>query len=136
VALKDSGIGIAKWVVGQFKQFGTTVYAGMLIGATKVKEFGASIMGWVKQQYDAIAGQIGVAFNDAVSGIKSTVRNAASAVGKTASNIANKASGYAGKALGAIQGFLQEFFERFNNFKGTDSLTILSEAVKYNAQVI
>jgi hypothetical protein len=141
--LADSGMSIVKWVLNQFKQFGVAVWGSLLIGATKVKEWAGALGAWIKQQYDTIAGQIGVAFNDAVSGVKAigskvagAVSTGVNAVKGAATNIANTASKYAGKAMGAIQGFLQEFFERFNSFKGVDSLTILSESVKYNGLTI
>ncbi len=142
-ALADSGISIVKWVLNQFKQFGVAVWGSLLIGATKVKEWAGALSGWIKQQYDTIAGQIGVAFNDAVSGVKNMANKAVSAVNtgitnvkNAASGIANKVSNTAGKIWGGIKGFLQEFFERYNSFQGTDTLTILSESVKYNGLTI
>jgi hypothetical protein len=108
------------------------VWGKVLIAATSIKEWAGALSGWIKQQYDTIAQQVGVAFNDAVSGVKKIGQKVAGAVQGAATNIANTASKYAGKAMGAIQGFLQEFFERYNSFTGTDSLTILSESVKYN----
>ena len=142
-ALADSSMSIVKWVINQFKQFGTMVWGSMLIGATKVKEWAGALGAWIKQQYDTIAGQIGVAFNDAVSGVKAIGNKVASAVNtgvtnvkNAASGIANKVSNTAGKIWGGIKGFLQEFFERYNSFQGTDTLTILSESVKYNGLTI
>jgi phosphopantetheinyl transferase (holo-ACP synthase) len=138
-SLKDSGISIVKWIINQFKQFGTMMWGKILIAATSVKEWAGALGGWIKQQYDTIAQQVGVAFNDAVSGVKKIGQKVAGAVSKgvdavqgAATNIANRAAGMAGSAVGAIQGFLREFFERYNSFTGTDSLTILSESVKYN----
>lgn len=138
-SLKDGSISIVKWILNQFKQFGTMVWGKVLIAATSVREWAGALGGWIKQQYETIAKQVGVAFNDAVSGVKkigqkvsAAVGDAANTVKGVASNIANKAAGYAGSAVGAIQGFLREFFERYNSFKGTDSLTILSESIKYN----
>jgi hypothetical protein len=142
-ALADSGMSIVKWVINQFKQFGTMVWGSMLIGATKVKEWSGALNSWIKQQYDSIASQVGVAFNDAVSGVKNIANKAASSVksglqkaGQVGANIANSVSNTAGKIWGGMKGFLQEFFERFNSFKGTDTLTILSESVKYNGLTI
>lgn len=142
-ALADSSMSIVKWIINQFKQFGTMVWGSMLIGATKVKEWAGALTGWIKQQYDSIAGQIGVAFNDAVSGAKAIGQKVANAVStginnvkSAASGIANKVSNTAGKIWGGIKGFLQEFFERYNSFQGTDTLTILSESVKYNGLTI
>lgn len=142
-SLKDSSISIVKWILNQFKQFGTMVWGKVLIAATSVREWAGALGSWIKQQYETIAKQVGVAFNDAVSGVKkigqkvsTAVGDAATAIKGTASNIANTASNYAGKAMGALQGFLQEFFERYNSFKGTDSLTILSESIKYNGLTI
>jgi hypothetical protein len=142
-ALADSGMSIVKWIINQFKQFGTMVWGSMLIAGTKVKEWAGALTGWIKQQYDSIAGQIGVAFNDAVSGAKAigqkvanVVSTGVNAVKNTATNFANKASNAAGKIWGGIKGFLSEFFERFNSFQGTDTLTILSESVKYNGLTI
>ena len=142
-ALKDNSIGIVKWMVNQFKQFGVKTWAAMLIGAAKVKEWSGALTGWIKQQYDSIASQIGVAFNDAVAGVKTMANNAVNTVksglqkaGQVGANIANKVSNTAGKIWGGIKGFLQEFFERYNSFQGTDTLTILSESVKYNGLTI
>lgn len=142
-ALKDNGISIVKWVLNQFKQFGVAVWGSLLIGATKVKEWAGALGAWIKQQYDTIASQIGVAFNDAVAGVKNIANKAVDMaksglqkVGQVGANIANSVSNTAGKIWGGMKGFLQEFFERFNSFKGTDSLTILSESVKYNGLTI
>jgi len=141
--LADSGMSIVKWVLNQFKQFGVAVWGSLLIGATKVKEWAGALGAWIKQQYDTIASQIGVAFNDAVAGVKNMANKAASSVksglqkaGQVGANIANSVSNTAGKIWGGMKGFLQEFFERFNSFKGTDTLTILSESVKYNGLTI
>jgi len=142
-ALKDNGISIVKWILNQFKQFGVAVWGSLLIGATKVKEWAGALGAWIKQQYDTIASQIGVAFNDAVAGVKNFANKAVDAaksglqkVGQVGANIANSVSNTAGKMWGGIKGFLQEFFERYNSFTGTDSLTILSESVKYNGLTI
>jgi len=141
--LADSGMSIVKWVLNQFKQFGVAVWGSLLIGATKVKEWAGALGAWIKQQYDTIASQIGVAFNDAVAGVKNMANKAASSVksglqkaGQVGANIANSVSNTAGKIWGGIKGFLQEFFERYNSFQGTDTLTILSESVKYNGLTI
>jgi len=141
--LADSGMSIVKWVLNQFKQFGVAVWGSLLIGATKVKEWAGALGAWIKQQYDTIASQIGVEFNDAVAGVKNMANKAASSVksglqkaGQVGANIANSVSNTAGKIWGGMKGFLQEFFERFNSFKGTDTLTILSESVKYNGLTI
>lgn len=142
-ALKENSIGVVKWMINLFKQFGAQTWGAMLIGAAKVKEWGGAITGWIKQQYDTIANQIGVAFNDAVAGVKNfankavdTAKSGLQKVGQFGANVANSVSNAAGKMWGGIKGFLQEFFERFNSFKGTDTLTILSEAVKFNGLVI
>jgi len=142
-ALADSSMSIVKWVINQFKQFGTMVWGSLLIGATKVKEWAGALGAWIKQQYDTIASQIGVAFNDAVAGVKNIANKAVDAaksglqkVGQVGTNIANSVSNTAGKIWGGIKGFLQEFFERYNSFTGTDSLTILSESIKYNGLTI
>ncbi len=141
--LKDNGIAIVKWMVNQFKQFGIQTWGAILIGATKVKEWAGALTGWIKQQYDTISGQIGVAFDNAVAGVKNVATNALNAaktglqkVGQAGANIANKVSNTAGKIWGGIKGFLSEMFERYYGFKGNNSLSILSEAVKYNGMEI
>lgn len=142
-SLKDNAVGVVKWMINKFKQFGAIAWGKVLLAASAVKEWGGALMSWIKQQYGSIANQLGVAWDDAVSGAKkigqkvaSTVGNAVNTVKNTASNIANNVSNAAGNAWGAVQGFLSEFFERFYGFESNDTLSIVSESRKYNGLTI
>lgn len=137
--LKDVSTQIVKWVINQFKQFGVKVWAGVLLSAAKVKEWSGTLMGWIKQSYSTIASQVGVAFDNAISDVKNIASNVGSGIKSAAQNIGanvvNSVSNKAGQLYGGIQGFLQEFFERFNSFKSNDTLQILSESMKFNGLI-
>ena len=145
-ALKDTSIGIAKWVIEQFKQFGTQVWAKILVAASGVKEFGSMLANYLKNSWATIQNQIGVAweqasswaknaYNSAVQGVKNTASKIGSAVSNTANNLAQSAASAAGKTWGAIKGFLSEMYSRYVSFSD-DTTSILSEAVALNGKVI
>ena len=141
--LRDGSASIVKWVVNLFKSLGTAAWAKVLLAAAAVNEWKGMLSTWIKQQYDSIAASVGASWDEAVRGAKSAYNTVASGaksayntVSSGASNLANKASNLAGRISGGIQGFLQEFFERFLSFKGNDTMTILSEGMKFNGLVI
>lgn len=142
-SLADSGVSMIKWILGQFKALGAVAFAKVLLAANSVKEFGASVGNWIKQQYDSISASVGKKWDDAVAGVKqgwesakSGMKSAYDSVSSTAANIGNKASEYAGNAWGAIKGFLSEFFERFISMENKSNVTLLSEMVNYNGKSI
>ncbi len=145
-AKKDSAYAVVKYVIDSFKQWGTQEWAKILVAAAGIKELAGTLGSYLKSAWGTIQNSIGVAWENAsnwASGAFNKVKQAASqgwtdaknAVSNKASQIAQGVSGYAGKALGAIQGFLQEMFERYLSFSD-DTSTILSEAVKYNGKSI
>lgn len=151
---KDQSVGILKWVINSFKQFGNDVWGKLLIGAGAIKEFSAVLGSWVKDSYNTVAKEVGLAWDQAVnagrdvvkgikqgaSNIAKDVRSAANYVGNkvssTAANIGNSLAGAAGSAAGYIKGWLNEMFERYFSMENYSTSQILSECVKYNGKVI
>ena len=141
--LKDSSVAIGKWVIGQFKGLGAAVYAKALVAANTLRELNSALGMWFKDQYNTVANAIGASWDQAVGmaqkgwqNIKAGATKAFDNVKSTATNIANKASDYAGRAVGAIQGFLSEFFDRLISMKNKSTNTLLSEMVNYNGKSI
>jgi hypothetical protein len=157
-SIKDSSMAVVKWVIGLFKSMGVVIWAKILVSASQIKEFGQEINGWLKQQWSSIQNQVGVTWDKASSwatgainkaastvkqgvstaanAVKQGVSTAANAIKQGATNYTNKVSNVAGNTWGAIQGFLNEMFERLLSFKGTTTDQILSEAVKFNGKSI
>lgn len=143
VNLKDSTVAIAKWVVGLFKGLGAAAYAKALVGANSIKELGSAMGNWLQGQYNTVANALGASWDEAkglaqkgLSNLKAGAKSAYDTVSKTATNFANKASNYAGQAVGAIQGFLSEFFNRLLSMENKSTNTLLSEMVNYNGKTI
>jgi hypothetical protein len=146
-SIKDSSMAVVKWVIGLFKSMGVVVWGKILVSASQIKEFGQEINGWLKQQWSSIQNQVGVtwdkasswatgAINKASSTVKQGVSTAANAVKQGVADYSNKVSNVAGNTWGAIQGFLNEMFERLLSFNGMTTNQILSEAVKFNGKSI
>lgn len=139
---KDSAYVVAKYVIDSFKQWGTQEWAKILVAAAGIKELAGVLGGYLKSAWGTIQNSIGVAWENAsnwASGAFNKAKqgwtDAKNTVSNKANQIAQSVSGYAGKALGAIQGFLQEMYERYLSFSD-DTASILSEAVKYNGKSI
>lgn len=142
-SLKDSTVAVGKWLIGVMKQFGTKAWAKILAGASAISGLGQQLGGWLQSQWTSIQKEIGVAWNQAKSWATGALKSAGQAISNAASNIkqgvanaANTVAGAAGKAAGWLQGFLSELFNRFVSFKGTDMMSILSEARQYNGKSI
>jgi hypothetical protein len=151
---KDQTVGILKFVINSFKQFGDAVWGKLLIGASAIKEFSSVLGSWVKDSYNSVAKEVGLAWDqavnagrDVVKGIKqgannitNDVRSAANYVGNkvssTAANIGNSLASAAGSAAGYIRGWLNEMFERYFSMENYSTSQILSECVRYNGKVI
>lgn len=141
-SLKDSTFAIGKYVIDSFKQFGTQQWAKILVAAAGIKEFAGMLGGYLKSAWGTIQNQVGVAWENAsnwargaMNTAKQGLQNFSNSVKNKANQIAQGASGFAGKALGAIQGFLSEMYERYLSFSD-DTESILNEAIKYNGKVI
>jgi len=141
--MKDSTVSFVKWMINQFKQFGTAAWAKILVAASQVKEWGSALAGFLKQSWNTIASKVGVALDQAanwasgkLTQIKQGVQNAASAVKSGVQNVANKAANVAGNLWGGVKGFFTEMFERYLSFEGTNILEIISEAKAYNGKSI
>ena len=141
--MKDSTVSFVKWMINQFKQFGTAAWAKILVAASQVKEWGSALAGFLKQSWNTIASKVGVAWDQAanwasgkLTQIKQGVQNAASAVKSGVQNVANKAANVAGNLWGGVKGFFTEMFERYLSFEGTNILEIISEAKAYNGKSI
>ena len=152
--MKDSTVSFVKWMINQFKQFGTAAWAKILVAASQVKEWGSAVAGFLKQSWNTIANKVGVAWDQAAnwasgklnqikqgvqtaaSAVKSGVKNAASAVKSGVQNVANSAANVAGNVWGGVKGFFTEMFERYLAFEGTNILEIISEAAAYNGKSI
>ncbi len=152
-ALKDSTFAVGKWLIDRAKSLGTTAYAKFLVAMGGIKELNAAFGNYLKNSWASVQKSIGVAWENAsnwasgmmnqakqgLSNIGTAIGNKASevgtAIGNKANQIAQGVSGYAGKALGAIQGFLQEMYERYLSFSD-NTKSILNEAVHYNGKVI
>lgn len=141
--LKDSTVVTAKWVVGLFKSLGAAAYAKALVAANSVKELSGVMSDWLKTQYNTVANAIGATWDQAIgmaqkglSNLKSGAKSAYDTVTKTAANITNKASDYAGRTIGAIKGFLQEFFDRYFSMNNKTTEQLLSEMVNYSNKSI
>ncbi len=152
-SMKDSTFAVAKYCIDSFKQYGTQQWAKVLVAAAGIKELASMLGGYLKSAWGTIQNQVGVAWenasnwargamNTAKQGLqnasnaaKQGLQNFSNSVTNKANQIAQGASGYAGKALGAIQGFLSEMYERYLSFSD-DTESILNEAIKYNGKVI
>jgi phage-related protein len=153
-SLKDQTIAIVKWVVNLFKQFGNAVWGKVLIAAGAIQEFSAYLGTWLKDSYNTVAKEVGLAWDQAMNlakqgvnalkqGLSTAAQNAKNVVNKvgnkissTASNIGNSIANTAGKAAGWIKGFLSEMLERYYSMENYTTNQILSECVKYNGKVI
>lgn len=145
-SMKDSTVAIAKWAVDQFKQFGTQMWAKILVAAGGIKEFSGLVANHLKNSWASIQNQIGVAwdqasnwargaFNTATQAVKNTANQIGTAVKNKASQFAQSAARGLGNVMGGIQGFLQEMYERYLSFSN-DTETILSEAIAFNGKEI
>jgi hypothetical protein len=141
--MKDSTVSFVKWMINQFKQFGTAAWAKILVAASQVKEWASALGGFLKQSWNTIASKVGVAWDQAsnwasgkLTQIKQGVQNAASAVKSGVQNVANNAANVAGNLWGGVKGFFTEMFERYLSFEGTNILEIISEAKAYNGKSI
>jgi hypothetical protein len=139
----DRSIEVVKYIINAFKQFGIQTWAKILVAAAAIKEFGTEIQSWLKSTWGTIQSQIGVAWDQAsswASGKLSQLKKGAENVGRSikqgAQSFASDVANTAGNIWGNVQGFVTEMFERFLNFTGTDTQTILREARKYNRRVI
>lgn len=146
LGLRDNTIAIGKWVINIFKQFGTQLWAKILVAAGGIQEMRAIVGDHLKASWASIQNQVGVAwenaskwasgaFNSAKQAVTNTANKIGTAVKNKASEYAQSAARGAGKLLGSIQGFLQEMYERYNSFSN-DTLSIISEATSYNGKVI
>lgn len=138
-SLKDSTIAVGKWFINTCKQLGVKAWAGILAGASKIKEI-ASVLGqFLSSSWATIQNQMGMAWDQVqnmAANIKQGVQNAYSNVKQGAQAVGNKVANYAGKAAGFLKGFLSEMFKRYYGFKGTNTLSILVEGRKYNNRSI
>lgn len=138
-SLKDSTVAVAKWFINTCKQLGTKAWAGILAGASKIKEI-ASVLGqFLATSWGSVQKEMGMAWDEVknmAAGIKQSAQNAYSNVKQGAQAVGNKVANYAGKAAGFLQGFLSEMFKRYYGFKGTNTLSILVEGRKYNNRSI
>lgn len=145
-SLKDSAFTVGKYIIDSARAFGTMQYAKFLVAMAGVKELAATFGNYLKNSWTSVQKSVGVAWENAsnwASGMYNRTKQAVSqgftdaknAVSNKANQIAQGVSGFAGKTLGAIQGFLQEMYERYLSFSD-DTTSILSEAVKYNGKVI
>lgn len=141
-SLKDSAFTVGKYIIDSARALGTAAYAKFLVGMAGIKELGATFGNYLKSSWASIQKSIGVAWENAsnwASGMynkaKQGLQNVGTAIGNKANQIAQGVSGFAGKTLGAIQGFLQEMYERYLLFSN-DTKSILNEAVHYNGKVI
>jgi len=141
-ALKDSTFAVGKWLIDSARALGTTAYAKFLVAMGGIKELSATFGNYLKNSWASVQKSVGVAWENAsnwASGMmnqaKQGLSNMGTAIGNKANQIAQGVSGYAGKALGAIQGFLQEMYERYLSFSD-NTKSILNEAVHYNGKVI
>ena len=141
--LKDSTVTLVTWMINQFKQFGTTAWAKILVAASQIKEWSSSIAGFLKQSWNSIQNEVGVAWEQAsnwasskASQIKQGVQSGVNKVKQGVQSGVNKVANTAGNVYGAVQGFFNEMFERYFGFEGTNILEIISEASTYNGKSI
>ena len=155
--MKDSSIAMVKYMIGQLKQFGNMVWAKVLVGASAVKEFGGAVTEWCKQQYQAVAQAVGVAWDQAVGALqkgydafKQGVANTANKIATTASNayqgakqgvtnFANNAANAVGKGVQNVKDFFGNLFEMLMAYESMDGMNtneILSEMYRNNGKQI
>lgn len=145
-ALRDSSAAMGQWVINLFKQFGTQAWAKILVAAGGIQELSAMLGNYLKNSWASIQNQVGVtwdnaskwasgAFNKAKQTVSNTANQIGTAVKNKAGELARSAASGLGSAIGSIQGFLQEMYERYHSFSN-DTLSILSEAKSYNGKVI
>jgi hypothetical protein len=149
-AQKDKAYAMITYVIGLFKQFGVAVYGKMLVAAANVKEFGSNVANWAKTQYNAVAQQLGVAWDTAVGAVskgvdylKQKASQVGTAVNQAGQKVANyakgawdKASNIAGKGIGFLKGLVSEFFVRFIELNSMNSVQIINEWVTNPSKVI
>jgi hypothetical protein len=140
-SLKDSSLTLAKWIIGQAKQFGANVYAAVLSGASKIGAIANLVGDYLKQQWTGIQNQVGKTWEQAKSmasgayqSAKKTAQNVGSKIYKTAGDIGGSVSRAAGNVTGFLGGLMSEMFERYFSFEGETTLDILSEARKFNGK--
>lgn len=129
--IKDGTVYVITSVLNAFKEFGISVWGKVLIAATKIKEFGTKVLEWIKTQYKTIEQKVGVAWDQAVS----TVKSAAKSAWNTAQDYAGRAVGF-GQGLLGLQEFLQEFFVRYRSTSGYNTKEIILEMRINNGRTI
>lgn len=145
-ALRDSSVAMGQWLINLFKQFGTQAWARILVAVGGIQELNAMLGNFLKNSWASIQKQVGVtwdnaskwasgAFNTAKQAVSNTANQIGTAVKNKAGELARSAASGVGNAIGSIQGFLQEMYERYHSFSN-DTLLIISEARLYNGKVI
>lgn len=145
-SLAEGAYKVIVYCLKALKQFGLWYWGKILVMAATIKEFGQDVWNWCKQQYDAIAKQIGMAWDSAMNLAKQgwgAVKNLGSKAVEFGKKAANKVADVAGQAYGAVKGFAQGlfedailFYETYTSIRNNNTLALISECSKITKNVI